>query len=207
MKQAISAVVLVAAVAIGFIVWIAGDIAPKAEFVPHVAATQPAEESDYLRAAYSPLHFRPAIESATDGQCLACHREVIEDKVRAASPAGQKAELMRAWYQQTSTYSGGAGHFPQATSRHAAGEAVDEPAMQHLPPGTRSARGSAGCLCHLNTTGRHRIHLEKTGESRNHLSEVPRRVSLAIDGHAGAMGGAQGCLRQQLPDLPCGYSY
>ncbi|MBX3646575.1 MAG: hypothetical protein KF766_02770 [Rhodocyclaceae bacterium] len=106
MKQAISAVVLVAAVAIGFIVWIAGDIAPKAEFVPHVAATQPAEESDYLRAAYSPLHFRPAIESATDGQCLACHREVIEDKVRAASPAGQKAELMRAWYQQTSTYSG-----------------------------------------------------------------------------------------------------
>ena len=38
-----------------------------------------------LRATYSPLHFKPAIESASDDQCLACHKEVLEDKPRVAS--------------------------------------------------------------------------------------------------------------------------
>ena len=33
----------------------------------------------------------PAIETARDEQCLACHREVLEDKVRETSPAGIKA--------------------------------------------------------------------------------------------------------------------
>ena len=61
---------------------------------------------DFLRATYSPLHFKPAIESASDGQCLACHKEVLDDKVRPASPAGIKAESSLAWYQLTSTYSG-----------------------------------------------------------------------------------------------------
>ena len=44
MKQAISAVVMVVAVAIGFIIWIAGDIAPRAEIAPHVAMTPPAAD-------------------------------------------------------------------------------------------------------------------------------------------------------------------
>jgi len=59
-----------------------------------------------LRATYSPLHFKPAIESATDAQCLACHKEVLEDKPRVASPAGLRAADSLAWYQQTSTYAG-----------------------------------------------------------------------------------------------------
>lgn len=105
MKHIVAAVALVAAVAVGFIAWIAADMAPRTEFVPYVESPQ-AVETDYLRTAYSPLHFRPAIEAATDEQCLACHREVIEDRVRAASPAGQKTELMHAWYQQTTTYAG-----------------------------------------------------------------------------------------------------
>ncbi|MBS3916792.1 MAG: hypothetical protein KGZ31_03775 [Sulfuritalea sp.] len=105
MKQTVGAVMLLVLVAVGFVMWIAADMAPRAEFVPHVEPLQ-AAESDYLRTAYSPLHFRPAIVTATDGQCLACHREIIEDKVRALSPAGQKAELMRAWYQQTPAYAG-----------------------------------------------------------------------------------------------------
>jgi cytochrome c553 len=61
----------------------------------------------YLRATYSPLHFRPSIESASDAQCLACHREVLDDKVRAVSPAGVKAADSIAWYQRLSTYQGG----------------------------------------------------------------------------------------------------
>jgi nitrate/TMAO reductase-like tetraheme cytochrome c subunit len=58
------------------------------------------------KAAYSPLHFRPAIETAKDEDCLACHKEVLTDKPRAASPAGLKAATARAWYQQASTYTG-----------------------------------------------------------------------------------------------------
>lgn len=105
MKQAIAAALLVLAVSTGFVLWIANDMAPRAAFVPHVEPPQDAE-SDYLRAVYSPLHFRPAIETATDAQCLACHREVLEDKVRAASPSGLKSQPLRAWYQETSTYAG-----------------------------------------------------------------------------------------------------
>ncbi len=62
--------------------------------------------TDYLRATYDPIHFKPAIESATDAQCLACHREVIEDRVRETSPAGIKASTSKAWYQQLTTYAG-----------------------------------------------------------------------------------------------------
>jgi nitrate/TMAO reductase-like tetraheme cytochrome c subunit len=59
-----------------------------------------------FRASYDPLHFKPAIDSATDEQCLACHKEVLEDKPRVASPAGARAADSLAWYQRTSTYSG-----------------------------------------------------------------------------------------------------
>lgn len=106
MKQSLAAAALVLAVAIGFIAWIAADIAPRPNFAPYVEPP-PAPEPSYLQAVYSPLHFRPAIETASDEQCLACHREVLEDRVRTVSSAGQKSELMRAWYQQTPTYEGG----------------------------------------------------------------------------------------------------
>lgn len=61
---------------------------------------------DYLRATYSPLHFQPASAAATDAQCLACHQEVLDDKVRPAAPAGVRSADTRAWYQQTATYQG-----------------------------------------------------------------------------------------------------
>jgi hypothetical protein len=68
-------------------------------------AAQP-EPPDLLRATYDPIHFRPAIETARDEQCLACHREVLDDKVREKSPAGIASASSKAWYQETSTYSG-----------------------------------------------------------------------------------------------------
>jgi hypothetical protein len=61
---------------------------------------------DLERATYDPNHFKPAIESARDEQCLACHREVLEDRVREASPAGVRAAASKAWYQQLATYGG-----------------------------------------------------------------------------------------------------
>jgi hypothetical protein len=74
-------------------------------------AQQPASpvavaDKNLLRATYDPIHFRPAIESARDEQCLACHQEVLDDKVRETSPAGVKASTSKAWYQRLSTYAG-----------------------------------------------------------------------------------------------------
>jgi hypothetical protein len=74
-----------------------------------LSVQEPAQQekaADYQRAVYSPLHFKPAIDNATDAQCLACHREVLEEKPRVASPAGLRAEESKAWYQQLSTYAG-----------------------------------------------------------------------------------------------------
>ncbi len=105
MKHALAAAAAVIAVAAGFILWIAADMAPRVEFVPYAEPVAVPEQS-YLRAVYSPLHYRPAIGTATDAQCLACHREVLEDRVRAASPSGLKSESLRAWYQETPTYAG-----------------------------------------------------------------------------------------------------
>lgn len=61
---------------------------------------------DYQRARYDPIHFKPAIDSATNAQCLACHAEVLKPSVSAQSPAGLKAADAKAWYQLTSTYQG-----------------------------------------------------------------------------------------------------
>jgi len=70
-------------------------------------AMAPAEIAGaHLRATYSPLHFKPAIDSATNEQCLECHKEILEDRVRETSPAGLKAANAKAWYQQLATYSG-----------------------------------------------------------------------------------------------------
>jgi len=60
----------------------------------------------YQVAKYDPIHFKPAIEQATDQQCLACHAEVLKPAMRKASPAGVEAASARAWYQQISTYQG-----------------------------------------------------------------------------------------------------
>jgi nitrate/TMAO reductase-like tetraheme cytochrome c subunit len=65
-----------------------------------------AGRGDYLRAVYSPLHFKPAIAQASDEQCLACHKEVLDSRVREASSAGLKAAGAKAWYQLTPTYAG-----------------------------------------------------------------------------------------------------
>ncbi len=66
------------------------------------AATPPT----YDQARWDPIHFKPAIESATDEQCLACHKEVLEPKVLAQSPAGVTAAEALAWYQTLETYEG-----------------------------------------------------------------------------------------------------
>ena len=65
-----------------------------------------AGEVDYAGARGDPIHFSPAIESATDDQCLSCHGEVLERKPLASSPAGVAASDTLAWYQTLDTYEG-----------------------------------------------------------------------------------------------------
>ncbi|MDR2240904.1 MAG: hypothetical protein LBE33_10735 [Zoogloeaceae bacterium] len=107
MKQALVAAALTLLASVGFVWWIAADMAPRKAFAPPSAEPPPAAETDYLRAVYSPLHFRPAIETANDAQCLECHREVLDDPVRSAALSGLETDaLPAAWYQQLSTYTG-----------------------------------------------------------------------------------------------------
>jgi hypothetical protein len=60
----------------------------------------------YDAAVWDPIHFKPAIETAADSQCLACHQEVLNSQVRKTSPAGLAAKDALAWYQTLDTYSG-----------------------------------------------------------------------------------------------------
>lgn len=70
------------------------------------AIAELAKITNYQAAMWHPLHFKPAIETATNAQCLACHKEILDTKVREASPAGVKAQQSVAWYQTLDTYSG-----------------------------------------------------------------------------------------------------
>ncbi|MCB1800332.1 MAG: hypothetical protein KDI82_01460 [Gammaproteobacteria bacterium] len=60
----------------------------------------------YDAARWHPLHFKPAIDTARDEQCLECHLEVLEDRVATSSPAGIETAKSLAWYQTLDTYSG-----------------------------------------------------------------------------------------------------
>lgn len=61
----------------------------------------------YDQARWDPIHFKPAIDTASDEQCLVCHEEIVERRVRERSPAGLVAQDALAWYQTLDTYVGG----------------------------------------------------------------------------------------------------
>lgn len=60
----------------------------------------------YDRARWDPIHFKPAIDKATNEQCLACHKDILTRKVSVKSPAGVEAKKSLAWYQTLHTYEG-----------------------------------------------------------------------------------------------------
>ena len=69
---------------------------------PAAAASPPR----YLDGVWNELHFKPAIDKATNEQCLSCHKDILDHKVRPAAPAGVKAAESLAWYQTLDTYAG-----------------------------------------------------------------------------------------------------
>lgn len=84
----------------------ASTVASAASAAAPAATPAAAKPASYHAAKYDPIHFKPAIEKATDQQCLACHAEVLKPSVRQSSPAGLPASTTKAWYQVTSTYQG-----------------------------------------------------------------------------------------------------
>ncbi|MCL2874902.1 MAG: hypothetical protein FWF12_01135 [Betaproteobacteria bacterium] len=97
----VSAGVIATLIAIGC----ADSTSPSAPAMTLVGASA-ASPVSYQAAKYDPIHFKPAIEQATDQQCLTCHAEVLKPSVRKASPAGLEASNVKAWYQQISIYQG-----------------------------------------------------------------------------------------------------
>ncbi len=71
-----------------------------------ISADQEKHPADYYRSLWDSVHFSPSINSATNEQCLSCHQEIIDRKVRTISPAGVKSESALAWYQTLTTYEG-----------------------------------------------------------------------------------------------------
>ena len=69
--------IAVAATAAG--AWIGWQMRDPQPATPSPVAASSGEGRDHWRATYDPLHFKPAIDTATDAQCLACHREVLDD--------------------------------------------------------------------------------------------------------------------------------
>ncbi len=61
---------------------------------------------DYERARWDPIHFKPAIDSATDEQCLNCHQEILDRKLLTKTQAGVNTAETMAWYQTLTTYEG-----------------------------------------------------------------------------------------------------
>lgn len=70
------------------------------------ATAQAASELSYDQARWHPLHFKPAIDEATNEQCLECHQEIVDRRVSQVSPAGVTAAQALAWYQTLGTYEG-----------------------------------------------------------------------------------------------------
>lgn len=80
------------------------DARKKAEAEAAIAALKAV--TDYQRAQWHPIHFKPMIDTATNEQCLACHQEILSRTVRTTSPAGVPAATAVAWYQTLDTYTG-----------------------------------------------------------------------------------------------------
>ena len=66
---------------------------------------------DYQRARYNPMHFQPAIATASSEECLACHKEILDHTPRATAPAGVSAAQSTAWYETLDTYDGAQADF------------------------------------------------------------------------------------------------
>ena len=163
----------------------------------HSAAS---EDAGYDQAHWDPIHFKPAIETATDDQCLACHQEVLEPSVLETSPAGVKASEALAWYQTLGTYEGEQDTFHR---RHLTGDYAQK--VMDLKCNT----------CHQGNDPREETaNSHATGDATlTQRKQVDPKICLMCHGQFPyeVMTGLTGpwtesgrVVRQQLHGLPCG---
>jgi len=72
----------------------------------NISAAEKPTTIPYQSAQWDPIHFSPRIETATNDECLKCHQEILNRKVRLKSPAGVPSDAVLAWYQTLGTYEG-----------------------------------------------------------------------------------------------------
>ena len=121
------------------------DTAKKAAAVQPAPASAPQaapKKPDYMRAVYSPLHFRPASETATNEQCIECHQEVLTDKLRAIFARGPQGRLGQGLVSATRHLHRRAGNLSSPSPGDAVGQEPDEAPVQYLSrrPQTRGRR-------------------------------------------------------------------
>lgn len=102
-------------------------------------AAEQSINKDYQRAKWDPIHFQPAITTASNEQCLSCHQEIVARRVLEKSPAGVASSSTLAWYQTLTTYDG-----PQETFHR-----------RHLStPFAKSIMDMKCTTCHLDANPR-----------------------------------------------------
>lgn len=69
------------------------------------------EKPDYQRAKYDPIHFMPAIAEASNEDCLQCHKEILENRVKPMDSIRGKKNSDKAFYQHLATYEGKQSNF------------------------------------------------------------------------------------------------
>lgn len=98
----ILAMLTVTTLAGGFLGWTIRLQGPSQQSAMALPAGGPSTE--LLRATDDPICCKLVIDSATDALCLACQREVLEEKVPETSPAGVKVTAGKVWYRIGSPY-------------------------------------------------------------------------------------------------------
>lgn len=113
--------------------------------------------ASHIKARMDALHFKPAIKTASNAQCLQCHQEILQRKPRDVTLAGVKTKNTLAWYQTVDTYQGEQDTFHRRHMRHLLAEPGASPVLMRLNCNT----------CHQG----HNINKEVTSDVHRNYSQ------------------------------------
>lgn len=75
--------------------------------LPNLTTAETADPGfDPRKAQWNDVHFPPQVDQVPDQTCASCHRALLTQAVREASPAGLSRDDAAAWYQSLNTYAG-----------------------------------------------------------------------------------------------------
>ncbi|WP_130471970.1 hypothetical protein [Candidatus Magnetaquicoccus inordinatus] len=121
----------------------------------------PVYGADYQEARWHPLHFPPAIDQASNADCLNCHQEIVQPSLRESSPSGVLPSQTLAWYQTIGGYEGEQKNFHQRHLTTALAKQVMNLQCNFCHRGS-DPREKAPALSGENTAQEKRFTLRKT---------------------------------------------